>query len=215
MFEMTRTVKIYYAFVAALAISSCPIVNAQEIDESDRAWVSAARANAIDHLLPPPILDEEVDLTTAWVAVIRVSPPDGSGAELYVRLTKYSSGKIKAHVVQLVNGSIAEQLSGIHLKRHDLSPAQAVALIQTRTRDVSDADVPALRDAAKTLERTRGEYVFDNVIMLDATRYELWTIGGPRRLYVTILGPSAADAAPKLPLLKTLRTIKRMVEAIP
>lgn len=211
---MTGNLTFARAFILIAVFAILPNLYADEVDDATRAWVAANRTTAIDLLFPSPNMQEDTDSNTAWIAVIRVSPSDPSDNEFYIRMTKYESGRVAAHIVSSVGGSIPTQLARIHSAQPSLSAAQAVPLLHVRTRDVTDRTAPALRSAANALEHARGQYVFDNVMMLDATRYELWTIGGPRRLYVTLLGPAMTDASPRLPLLKAFKSIQMIAERL-
>lgn len=171
-------------------------------------WVAAHRSEVLDQLLPPPSADEAVNLETAWVAVVRITPSDASADEVQIRIVQPFKGQTYARVTCPVDGSIRAQLRRIRTTHGEISPREAGALVQMRTAELSSSHRRRLYQLASELQRLRGTYVFPNSLMLDATRYELWTLGGAQQVYVTLLGPDSGK--PTLPLLRWMLNLREL-----
>jgi len=174
--------------------------------DSTKQWVAAHRSWVVDRVLTQPTPNEAVALDTEWVAIIRVSPNDSQQDELLIRVSKPYVGDATASVTRPCGGSIQAQMAALKFADPRLSPNEASALVQVHTIDVSRSHQREISHFVNGLEATRGQYVFSNALMADATRYEVWTFGGPQQLYVTLMGPDSGH--PTLPLLKILLQIR-------
>jgi hypothetical protein len=176
-------------------------------------WVAVHHAEIVDRLLPGPNPDEALDLDTAWIAVLRITPANGESAETRVRMLRQYDGGVKAWVTEPVGDSIRVQLSRLRAKHPGMSPLEIAALVQMRTLEISQSLMRQPSRVAADLERLRGQYVFPNRLMLDATRYELWTLGGSQQTYITVLGPDGGE--PELPVLKFMLTMRALAGTPP
>jgi hypothetical protein len=214
---MSTSQRVLRLAIVVSALCSIVVATAEQVEDSAkdreaeavRVWVAANLDEAIETLLPPPRSDEAVDLETEWVVVVRVTPASAMRKEVEVRIAKSANGRISGRVTAPVGDSIATQLARIHMSHPTFSPSQVIAAVRMQSDDISTARRAELERCARDLERVRGPYVFPNQLVLDATRYELWGLGGSQQTYATLL---AGDDEPALPLLRALYRVRMLAD---
>jgi hypothetical protein len=159
------------------------------------AAASETKNSDLHRAILPHVFDSPVTsalgMDVSWVVTVRMAPGGGREPDAQFSLTKSSDGELTAIVIELAR-PLALQLRTIPPAKRRASPAEIAKLIQTTRTVLTSAEYAELSQIAAAFENLRTPVVLENVMMLDASRYELWVDAGSQQVYYRLFGGSGA-----------------------
>ncbi len=109
-----------------------------------------------------------------WVSVVRIEEPFLL-SEYWVSVSKEYDGAVRASIKMAHGGSLARQIKELREAHPDATQETISKMVQVDNYEITDKEVPKLKNLANSLERMRISSIMPDSMGSDLFGYHYWT----------------------------------------